>query len=130
MNATHNRLYLGASVDRKSLARATGTAAFFDVSAEKFELLAARKDLRFNACFIEGPPGEIEPEAKYTARWQNWQTDPTRQSGLCPWETIFEVDGAAIKYHGTVYIESDVKTLKLHSVCIFDKSQLHRSDET
>jgi hypothetical protein len=74
MNATHNRLYLGASVDRKSLARATGTAAFFNISAEMFEWLASRKDLRFDACFIEGPAGDIELSEEYTARWKSWHT--------------------------------------------------------
>jgi hypothetical protein len=130
MNATHNRLYLGALVDRKSLARATGTATFFNVSAEKFELLDSRKDLRFHACFIEGPAGEIELSAEYTACWQNWQTDPNRPGGLSPWETIFEVDSGAVKHHGTVYVESGDNTLQLSSVCIFDKSKLYGSAET
>jgi len=35
MNATHNRLYLGALVDRKSLARATGTATFLQCQCRK-----------------------------------------------------------------------------------------------
>jgi hypothetical protein len=129
MNTTHNRLRFEAALDRKSVARATGTAAFFNVSVEKFELLASRKDLRFHACFIEGPAGEIELSAEYTARWQNWQTIPTRPGGLSTWETIFEVESAAVKHHGTVYVESGGKTLELSSVCIFNKSKLHRSDE-
>lgn len=130
MNATHNRMYLGASVDRKSLARATGTAAFFNVSAEKFERLASRKDLRFDACFIEGPAGEIEPSAEYRARWQDWRTNPTHPGGFSTWEVIFEVESAAVKHYGTVYVESGAKTLELSSVCIFNKSKLQRSDET
>lgn len=129
MNATHNRLYLQASVDRKSLARATGTAAFFSVTIENFERLAARKDLRFDACLIEWPPGEIELSEEYTASWRNWQRDPTRPGGLIKWEAIFGVDSGAVKHHGTVYIESDGRTLELSSVCIFDKSKLRRSDE-
>jgi hypothetical protein len=124
MNATHNRLYLGASVDRKSLARATGTAAFFNVSAEMFEWLASRKDLRFDACFIEGPAGAIELSEEYTARWKSWHTNPPREPVLFQWKTIFEVEGEAIKHHGTVYIESRDRTLQLSSVCIFDKSKL------
>jgi hypothetical protein len=130
MKATHNRLYLGALVDRKSLARATGTATFYNVSAEKFRLLDSRKDLRFHACFIEGPAGEIELSPDYTACWQHWQTDPNRPGGLSPWETIFKVDSGAVKHHGTVYVESGDETLELSAVCIFDKSKLHPFDET
>jgi hypothetical protein len=88
MNATHNRLYLGASVDRKSLARATGTALFFNVSADKFEGLASRKDLRFDACFIEGPAEEIELSEEYTARWKEWHRNPTRASGAVQWHIL------------------------------------------
>lgn len=130
MNRTHNRLYLQASVDRKSLARATGTAPFFRVSAEKLDALALRRDLRFDACFIEGTGGEIELSEEYTARWKSWQTNPKRESGHFQWDTIFEVEREAVKYRGTVYIESDDKTLELTSVCIFDKSKMHRSAET
>jgi len=130
MNATHNRLYLGASVDRKRLARATGTAPFFNVSADKFERLASRKDLRFDACFIEGPANEIELSEKYTARWKNWHRNPTRVSGAFQWQIIFEVESEAVKYHGTVYVESGDRTLELSSLCIFNRSKLHSSDET
>jgi hypothetical protein len=130
MNTTHNHLRFEASLDEKSLARATGSAAFFKVGAEKFELLASRKDLRLHACFIEGPAGEIELSAEYTARWQNWETNPARSGAFSTWETIFEVESAAVKYYGTVYVESGGKTLELSSVCIFNESKLHRSDET
>jgi ApeA-like protein len=130
MNATHNRLYLGASIDMKSLERATGTAPFFNVSADKFERLASRKDLRFDACFIEGPAGEIEQSEEYTARWKNWHSNPRRASGTFQWHIIFEVESEAVQYHGTVYVESGDRSLELSSVCIFDKSKLRRSDET
>jgi hypothetical protein len=128
MNATHNRLYLGASVDRKSLARATGTALFFNVSTDKFERLASRKDLLFDACFIEGPSGEIELSEEYTARWKDRNRTPA--SGAAQWHVIFEVEREAVQYQGTVYVESGDRSLKLSSVCIFDKSKLHRPDET
>jgi hypothetical protein len=129
MNATHNLLYLGASVDRKSLARATGTAPFFNVSAEKFELLTSRKNLRFDACFIEGPTGEIELSEEYTARWRSWHKNPARESGVIRWETIFDVAKDAVKHYGSVYIESGSQSMELSSVCIFNKSKLHRSNE-
>ncbi len=130
MNATHNRMYLQASVDRKSLARATRTAVFFNVSAEKFELLAACKELRFDACLIEGPIGEIEFSAEHTLRRKSWQTSPAQSSGFSTWEAIFEVESGVVKHQGTVYLESGDKTLELHSVCIFDRSKLYRSDKT
>ena len=126
MNATHNRLYFGASVDRKSLARATGTAAFFDVSTEKFDLLASRKDLWFDACFVEGPAGEIELSEEYTARWRNSHTNPSRTDELSTLESIFNVENDVVKCHSSVYVESDGRTLELISVCIFDKSKLRR----
>jgi hypothetical protein len=130
MNATHNRMYLQASVDRKSLARATRTAVFFNVSAEKFELLAACKELRFDACLIEGSIGEIEFSAEHTLRRKSWQTSPAQSSGFSTWEAIFEVESGVVKHQGTVYLESGDKTLELHSVCIFDRSKLYRSDKT
>jgi hypothetical protein len=130
MNATHNRLYLQASVDRKSLARATGTAKFFDVSAEKFEKLASREDLRFDACFIEGAPGEIELSEEYTARMKRWHTNPTRQGGVFKWTDLLEVDSAALRFHGAVYIECDGKALEVSSACILDGSKIPRTDQS
>jgi hypothetical protein len=130
MNTTHNRLYLQASVDRKSLARATGTAKFFNVSPETFRQLASLRDLRFDACFIEGPPGQIELSVDYTARVKRWHTNPTRQGGLFNWADILEVDSAAIGFHGTAYIECDGKALELSSAFILDRSNMPRTDQS
>jgi ApeA N-terminal domain 1 len=130
MNATHNRLYLQASVDRKNLARATGTAKFFSVSAEKFERLESRKELRLDACFIEGRTGELEWSEEYSGRVKRWYADPPRQSGLFNWEDILGVDSAAIRFHGAVYIECDGKTLEVSSACILDGSKIPRTDQS
>lgn len=129
MNATHNRMYLKASVDRKSLARATETAAFYSVSAEKFAQLTSHSDLRFYACFIEGPTGEIEFAAHYTARKKAWLTNPTPRGGAFSWADVLDVETAAIKYHGTVYIESGENSLQLSAACILDKSKLPPSSD-
>jgi len=124
LNATHSRLRLGAPLNEKHLARVSKKAAFFSVSAEKFQFLSSRKDLQVFACFIEGPPSEIEISPHYTEIWRSWNMNPIRLAGMISWEKLFDVEDGVVRHEGTVYIESGSNSLQLSAVCIFDKSKL------
>jgi hypothetical protein len=60
------------------------------VSAEKFRGFSSRKDIRVFACFIEGPPGEIELADHYIEIWRRWNTNPSRSATIA-WEDLFDV---------------------------------------
>ena len=121
---TQNRVYMRAMVDRVALARATRSAPFYKVSAEEFERLTGRKELRFGACFIEGPAGEIKLSEEYTKRWKTWSRDPKRTGSSTEWLTSVGLEQGSAKFPTTLYLESGSKTREFGWVCIIDKSKL------
>jgi hypothetical protein len=123
LNTTRSRLRLGVPFNERHLARITNTAAFFSVSAEKFQMLSSRKELKVFACFIEGPPGEIELSEHYTDILRRRHMNPS-SSQQSSWGEIFSVESEAVRYEGTVYIESGSDILELSATCVFDKSKL------
>lgn len=125
LSRTASPIGLGASIDRKALARAAKTAQFFLVSAEQFEQLAGLKALRDSVCLIEGPEGELEFSQQYAAKRRAYFEDRTAtRTAVTPWATIFGVEEGAVRYVPVVYIESGERTLELDSVALFDRSRL------
>jgi hypothetical protein len=121
---THNFVYMRAIVDRVALARATRSAPFYKVSPDEFERLTGRKELRFDACFIEGPDREISLSEEYTKSWKTWSRDPKRTGSSTEWLTSVGLEQGSAKFPTTVYLESGSKTREFGWICIIDKSKL------
>jgi len=127
---THNFVYMRAMVDRVALARATRSAPFYKVSPDEFERLTGRKELRFDACFIEGPDREISLSKEYTKSWKTWSRNPKRTGSADVWLASVGLKPGAAKFPMTVYLESGSKTREFSCVCIIDKSKLTPESST
>lgn len=125
LSSTHNKLRFSAPLDEMHLDRVTGTATFYNVTPEKFKLLASL-DRDFNAfpCLVEGESGEIQPSRHYSTILRDWHMNPSRQQGMFRLEEIFGVEKGAVRHASLVYIESGSDTLRLFSVYIFYESKL------
>ncbi len=121
---TQNRIYMRAMVDTVALARATRSAPFYKVSAEEFERLSRRKELRFDACFIEGPLGTVKLSEEYTSRWRAWNRSPQRTGSFTEWPISVGLEQGSAKFETTVFLESGSETLEFGWAYIIDKSKL------
>jgi len=111
-------------VERVALARATQSAPFYKVSPDDFERLTASKELRFDACFIEGANREISLSEEYTKSWKAWSRNPKRTGSADVWLASVGLKPGAARFPMTVYFESGSKTREFSCVCIIDKSKL------
>jgi hypothetical protein len=127
---THNIVYLRAMVDRVALARATRSAPFYKVSPDEFERLTGRKELRFDACFIEGSDGEISFSEDYAESWKTWRRNPNCTGSTDVWLASIGLKPGAAKFPMTIYLESGSKTREFSCVCIIDKSKLPPESST
>ena len=127
LTRTHHQLRFQALIDRVHLARMTGTAEFFSVSAIKFRSFAAGLVPKSSACFVQDARGEIEFSDRYTKIYREWQADRTRGPGAFSFSDIFGVGEGVVRTVSEAYIESGSEQLPLHQVFIFDEAGLSLS---
>jgi hypothetical protein len=117
-------LELSCLLDDVHLARMTGSAEFFAVTKEKLDELMHTTEIRFLACFIREPDGELNFSQEYVAKYKNWQNSHPRYSGPLLPENIFGIDNDAVKFVAHGYFECGEERLEVHHMWIVDRSRV------
>jgi hypothetical protein len=124
LNSTHSALRFSSRLDNVHLARVTGSSEFFPVTKEKFDELARVKGIRVFACFIRDADGELNFSEKHTTMYKDWQSSPSRPSGIQQPSDIFGVDNDAARVVGHGYFECGEERLEVHHMWIIDQSRI------
>ncbi|MYM26238.1 hypothetical protein GTP46_26770 [Duganella sp. FT135W] len=121
LSRTHSSLRFSCILDSVHLARVSGTADFFSVTAEKFAVLS-KLGVRNSLCFVREANGELSFSESYTKIYKDWEKNPSPSPGLLQPKEIFGVDNNAAKYFGHSYIESGENRLEVFSTWIINPS--------
>jgi hypothetical protein len=124
LNTTRSKMRFAAAFNEQHLARVTNPKIFLRASEKQFQILLSRKDLHAFPCFIKDQAGEVEISEPYSGVWRAWHMTPARNSAMTSYHDIFQVDEGVVEFEQTVYVECNAESMKLHTVCLFDKSKL------
>ncbi|MBY4639054.1 hypothetical protein K6L44_03355 [Gluconacetobacter entanii] len=105
LEKTHSKLKLAAMIDTVHMDRVTGSAEFFSITIEEFQLLQRAKGLRFHGCCIEDDRGNITFSEEYTKMYKDWMHDPTKTSNIQDPERIFGVSKSRARLVNKGYFE-------------------------
>jgi hypothetical protein len=107
LKQTHSKLKLAAVINEAHIDRVTGSAEFFSVTKEEFQLLQRAKGLRFYVCCIEDDRGNIMFSEEYTKMYRDWMHDPTTTLNIQDPERIFGVSKIRARLVNKGYFECE-----------------------
>jgi hypothetical protein len=107
LKQTHNKLKFAAVIDEVHMDRVTGSAEFFSVTREEFQLLQRATGLRLHGCCIEDDRGNITFSEEYTKMYRDWIYDQTKMPNIHDPERIFGVSKNRTRLVNQGYFECE-----------------------
>lgn len=124
LKTTQSELRFIARLDDVHLARVTGTATFFQVTAENLNELKQTKGIRVLGCFIREEDGSFRFSRKYARMYKDWQHAPSRTARVQSAKAIFGIDDAAARLLPHAYFENEGDLLEVHHMWMVNREAI------
>jgi ApeA N-terminal domain 1 len=119
----HNPLVLNPHLNKKHLARVTGSAKFYTVSEAEFTRISSVKGITSHGCFARSPAGAIVYSERYTSAYRASMAQLIGRGGPIEPSKIFGVSGDQVEFSGEAYIECGDDYLEVYFAYVIDEPE-------